>query len=48
MRFSQDELEVNMAVDGDIETFAIAPMVLLTFVENAFKHGVRIEEKSYD
>lgn len=46
MRFSLDELEVNLVVEGESEKFTIAPMVLLTFVENAFKHGVRIEEKS--
>jgi LytS/YehU family sensor histidine kinase len=46
MRFSQEELQVNLTTEGDIENFNIAPMVLLTFVENAFKHGVRIEEKS--
>ncbi|MFI1744238.1 sensor histidine kinase [Thalassobellus sediminis] len=34
-----DSLEVNMYISGDLEDKEIAPMLLLTFVENAFKHG---------
>ncbi|MEP1488796.1 MAG: sensor histidine kinase [Algibacter sp.] len=34
-----DELEVSMSVSGDIEDKEIAPILLLTFIENAFKHG---------
>ncbi|MCB4797908.1 sensor histidine kinase [Neotamlana laminarinivorans] len=33
------ELEVNMYISGDIENKKIAPILLLTFIENAFKHG---------
>jgi len=46
MRFTTDELQVNVEVSGDVESEVIAPMVILPFVENAFKHGIRIEEKS--
>ncbi len=46
MRFTKKELEVNMDVEGNTAKAVIAPMILLPFVENAFKHGVRIEEKS--
>ena len=35
-----DNLEVNMTISGDIEDKMIAPILLLSFVENAFKHGV--------
>jgi two-component system sensor histidine kinase AlgZ len=35
-----DLLEVNMSISGDIENKKIAPILLLTFIENAFKHGV--------
>ncbi|WP_368356661.1 sensor histidine kinase [Polaribacter sp. ALD11] len=35
-----DLLEVNMSISGDIQDKEIAPILLLTFVENAFKHGV--------
>lgn len=34
-----DQLEVNMSISGDIEGKKIAPILLLTFIENAFKHG---------
>lgn len=33
-------LEIDMSISGDIEGKKIAPIILLTFVENAFKHGV--------
>jgi LytS/YehU family sensor histidine kinase len=35
-----DLLEVNMTISGNIQDKKIAPILLLTFVENAFKHGV--------
>lgn len=35
-----DELEVEMSISGDIEDKQIAPILLLSFIENAFKHGV--------
>ena len=33
-------LSVNMEISGDISEKTISPMILLSFVENAFKHGV--------
>lgn len=33
-------LQVSMSISGDIQEKNIAPIILLTFVENAFKHGV--------
>lgn len=36
-----DELEVDMSLSGDFENKEIAPILLLSFVENAFKHGAR-------
>jgi sensor histidine kinase YesM len=33
-------LEINMDITGDIRGKKIAPILLLSFVENAFKHGV--------
>ena len=33
-------LKINMSISGDIQEKNIAPILLLTFVENAFKHGV--------
>ncbi|MDO5971946.1 histidine kinase [Flavivirga aquimarina] len=34
-----ENLEVNMYISGDIQDKHIAPILLLSFVENAFKHG---------
>ncbi|WP_432221031.1 sensor histidine kinase [Flavobacterium sp. TMP13] len=34
-----DLLQINMSISGDILDKEIAPILLLTFVENAFKHG---------
>lgn len=34
-----DSLKINMNISGDIEDKQIAPILLLTFIENCFKHG---------
>ena len=34
-------LEVNMGIKGDIYDKKIAPMILISFIENAFKHGAK-------
>jgi len=47
LRFhSDDEIEIKMEVLGNTESFLICPLVLIPFVENAFKHGVRIQNPS--
>ena len=38
IRFDE-RLEINMNLSGDIKGKKIAPMLLLSFIENAFKHG---------
>lgn len=35
-----ESLEINMSIYGDIKGKKIAPILLLSFIENAFKHGV--------
>lgn len=35
-----NELEIDMSISGDIEDKEIAPILLISFIENAFKHGV--------
>jgi sensor histidine kinase YesM len=40
-RVDQDKAEIRMEVIGDKGELVIAPMLLLPFVENAFKHGLR-------
>lgn len=39
MRF-EDRLELSFQSSGDIQGHKIAPLLLLPFVENAFKHGI--------
>ncbi|HEX3386090.1 MAG TPA: histidine kinase [Mucilaginibacter sp.] len=39
MRFAE-RLELSFQYSGDIEGKLIAPLLLLPFVENAFKHGI--------
>lgn len=38
MRFN-DKLDIQIDVDTDLQDITIAPMLLLPFVENSFKHG---------
>lgn len=40
MRYGE-QLEVNMNITGDITNKKIAPILLLSFIENAFKHGAK-------
>ncbi|UNY99212.1 sensor histidine kinase [Zhouia spongiae] len=40
-----DSVKIDMNITGDIEGKKIAPMLLLTFIENCFKHGA---DKSID
>lgn len=37
-------ITVNINVDGDMDRYAIEPMLLIPFVENAFKHGTGMIE----
>jgi two-component system LytT family sensor kinase len=40
LRFG-DNLNLNLFLSGNFEGYKIEPMLLIPFVENAFKHGVR-------
>lgn len=40
-----DRFESSLTVQGDISSTSIAPLLLLPFVENSFKHGVNRESK---
>jgi LytS/YehU family sensor histidine kinase len=37
--------DVNLQIQGDVSTVEIAPLIMLTFIENAFKHGISDQEK---
>lgn len=41
-----DETTINFKLKGDIDSVKIAPLILIVFVENAFKYGVSTEEKT--
>ncbi|HMN32756.1 MAG TPA: sensor histidine kinase [Chitinophagaceae bacterium] len=41
-----DTVILNCSIDGDLEGKQIAPLLLIPFIENAFKHGVNPEESS--
>lgn len=47
MRYTEEEANLLYKVEGTIDSVTIAPMILLPFVENAFKHGVLVENKSW-
>ncbi|MBX2964059.1 MAG: histidine kinase [Cyclobacteriaceae bacterium] len=34
-----DRLDISVSVTGEVENYQIAPLLLLPFLENAFKHG---------
>ena len=36
----KDEVEVNFSTEGEYNEIMIEPMLLLPFIENAFKHGI--------
>lgn len=41
-----DTVNIQYTSSGDPGELRIAPLILITFIENAFKHGVNPEEKS--
>lgn len=42
----RDSVEVNFALDGQVAGQKVVPLILFSFIENAFKHGVNPEEES--
>lgn len=48
MRFDENDLvDIIFECDEIRENIIIAPMLLVAFVENAFKHGISLEKTSY-
>ena len=43
LRYDESEVTVSFQVDGITGSCYIAPMILIPFIENAFKHGVKVE-----
>ncbi|MEE4197389.1 MAG: sensor histidine kinase [Bacteroidales bacterium] len=47
MRFHpKDDIQIRMNKHGSLDSFLISPLLLIPFVENAFKHGISIENQS--
>ncbi len=46
MRYADDEVEVVFEVQGEVKNRSIPPLLLIPFVENAFKHGIRVDSFS--
>lgn len=44
IRFGED-VDIQLGIDGNIHGQSIEPMLLIPFVENAFKHGVGLIDK---
>lgn len=48
MRFrKEDNIEINFNISGNTEIYSISPMLLIPFVENAFKHGISLKQYSF-
>lgn len=47
LRIDQEKVSVRLSSSGDLSAVRIAPMILINFVENAFKHGISYEKKSF-
>jgi two-component system, LytTR family, sensor kinase len=45
MRFD-DRLNISFTIDGDLHQCRVMPLLLITFVENAFKHG-KLNDANY-
>ena len=43
---SEDDTTIIFNTNGNLARFKTAPMLLIPFVENAFKHGISLENKS--
>ena len=45
MRLSSDiPIEINFSVQGEIHQSQIAPLILIPFIENAFKYGISLDQ----
>lgn len=48
LRIAEDNpIQINLQLSGNFDYYKIAPMVLVPFIENAFKYGVSFTKKSF-
>jgi two-component system, LytTR family, sensor kinase len=41
------DIEIQTNIDDQVNNLLISPMLLIPFIENAFKHGISLREKSH-
>lgn len=46
LRFEENDVQVELSASGNLEQTTIGPMILINFVENAFKHGISLKQES--
>lgn len=44
-RHSKQQADITFSVEGDVDRYQIAPLLLVSFIENAFKHGVMLSRQ---
>ena len=42
-----DNVSISVSIPDELPDSLVAPMLLITFVENAFKHGVSYQQQSF-
>jgi LytS/YehU family sensor histidine kinase len=48
LRFAaEDDIAIDFKIEGKTEDIRIPPMLLIPFVENAFKHGISLKQPSF-
>lgn len=47
LRIDLTQTSIEMEAEGDLESVQIAPMILINFLENAFKHGISQKQESF-
>jgi LytS/YehU family sensor histidine kinase len=48
LRFSdEDKIDIDFKIEGGTRNVLIPPMLMIPFVENAFKHGISLKEPSF-
>lgn len=47
LRIDEKTVDIKMDTKGQLNAAQVAPMILINFVENAFKHGISYEKSSF-
>jgi len=43
----EENIRINVRIDFDENSFLISPLILITFIENAFKYGISINQACF-